>query len=278
MADPMVVEPAVEPMAVDEQPPVAPAAVDEVDAAGVDADEEPPVAAAGVATPPQAAEQPNPMAIIAGLVTSLSDSTALARQLKIDFDHSEKLRRQANGRLGVEVKKSTEPLHATIELQRQLIVEKDAELRKEQDDHNVTRGALTAREQDLNEFGKREREFEQKYNDASKEIERMKKLQKGDPAAAKTTVLAYVRAVATGAEACDKVFTFKALVKKIADFTKDTAAVKPETPKQLSGLMKALKFTADTAGLQVVRTKSGKATNKRSFDLPLLRIHLQQFA
>jgi hypothetical protein len=118
--------------------------------------------------------------------------------------------------------------------------------------------------------------YKQKYKASRDENLRIKAAHRGDPvraAAIKMTVLEYLRAVVDGTEPYDEFFTLATLIKKIAIFAKD--GVKPENSTQLGNALIALKFTGDDTG---VLRLAKKRVNGRAFDVPKLRIHLQQFA
>ena len=91
-----------------------------------------------------------------------------------------------------------------------------------------------------------------------------------------TTLLAYVRAVVNGTEPYEEYFTLSSLVEKIAVFAKD--AVKPENPTQMGVALRVLKFTTDASGIVRLPNVRTRPANCRAFDVPRLRVHLQQFA
>ena len=234
---------------------------------------------------------------------ALVDAVGLAAKLKRDHDHSEHLRHKNDGMVGVEVKKSLMRERKSHAETRELLeesLESHAETRESLEEsrgshfeerllHSFTKGALNAIKEEYNlcNVENTNLKVDNKIKDKrmralEKELDSYKKSRNGDPAnpdAIEKTVLAYLLAVGAGtANRKSLTFDHGSLCRDIKDFPADPAAVKPDTARQVSAALKALKFTGDTAGISVVMTKKGSPTPRREFNLARLRIHLQQFA
>ena len=230
--------------------------------------------------------------------TTLADanirSSNMAQYFKKAYLREKHMRHKSDGRHGAACGKRVIKLQEANKLMKEQF-KKDMdecieELIEKQGEVYYVKGEMNEKEQNFEKSRKRYRtrlndteeqldELKQKYNDSSNEIARMKASRRGDPArtaAMVTTLLAYVRAVVNGTEPYEEYFTLSSLVEKIAVFAKD--AVKPENPTQMGVALRVLKFTTDASGIVRLPNVRTRPANCRAFDVPRLRVHLQQFA
>ncbi len=221
----------------------------------------------------------------------------LAQYFRKAFIHEQHMRHQSDGRHGAACGKRVMKLQEEIKLLKKDREECIEDVIEKQGEVYYVKGEMNEKEQNFEKSRKRYRmrlgdseqeverlqarcdELENLYNDAINEIARMKASRRGDPvrtAAMVMTLLAYVRAVANGTEPHEEYFTLSSLVEKIAVFAKD--AVKPENPKQMGVALRVLKFTTDASGIVRLPNVRTRPANCRAFDVPRLRVHLQQFA
>ena len=221
----------------------------------------------------------------------------LAQYFQKAFVHEQHMRHQSDGRHGAACGKRVMKLQEEIKLLKKDREECIEDVIEKQGEVYYVKGEMNEKEQNFEKSRKRYRmrlddseqeverlqarcdELENLYNEAINEIARMKASRRGDPvrtAAMVMTLLAYVRAVVNGTEPYEEYFTLSTLVEKIAVFDKD--AIKPENPTQMAVALRVLKFTTDASGIVRLPNARTRPANCRAFDVPRLRVHLQQFA